>query len=197
MSNEANPVLLSDIHLARAAVRDRVAAERMLTRVFPKIYQVLSSVVPHRGFVEDISQTVAVEVLRSLGNFRGQGTLEAWAGQIAFRTAMRYMKRHRDLERISVALDEIEISSGQIPERAAAKREVSLCLQRHLEEIPQMRRIPLLLHLVYGYTVSEVSELVGAPINTVKDRLKTAVRELRVLLDENPELKLAVLEVIS
>ena len=197
MPDDAKPLLLNDISIARAAARDRHAAERMLTQLFPKIYQVLYAVVPHQGFVEDIGQTVAVEVLRCLDNFRGEGTLEAWAGQIAFRTAMRYMKKHRHLEKTSTTLDEAEISSNQTPEGTAAKREVFFSLLQHLEAIPPMRRTPLVLHLVYGHTVREVSELVDAPVNTVKDRLKKAVRDLRAVLDKNPELKKAMLEMMS
>lgn len=197
MAQEATPTVLSDVHLARAAASDKVAAERLLTRVFPKIHQVIRSVVPHSNRMDDIGQIVAVEVLQSLRNYQGAGTLEAWVGQIAFRTAMHTIKKQREWDNMHTVIDEVRPAAGPNPERTTARRELCFSLHQHLDTIPPMRRTPLLLHLVYGHTVREVSEIVGVPENTVKDRLKTAVRELREILNNNPGLKQAMLEVIS
>jgi DNA-directed RNA polymerase specialized sigma24 family protein len=65
-----------------------------------------------------------------------------------------------------------------------------------MEIIPASRKVPLLLHLAYGYTVGEISELTKASPNTVKDRLKTAYREMREVLDSNPGFIRSMLEEI-
>jgi RNA polymerase sigma-70 factor (ECF subfamily) len=197
MSNEVNPVSLQDVLSARASAHDRQERERLLTRIVPKIRQVIRAVVSNHGHAEDIDQSAVEEVLKNLHSFRGIGTLEAWAGKIAFRTAVRYMGKRREWDNLHTMMDETLNSQGPCPERILAKRETFLCLEKHLLEIPAIRRTPLLLHLVYGYTVEEVSAMVGAPKNTVKDRLKTAVRELRTIMDRNPGLKQAMLEVVS
>ena len=196
MSTKQQTLHWDDMHLARTAVQDRDAAQQILDRALPKIYQVIYRAVPP-PYREDICQAAAVEVLKCLANYRGQGALEAWVGRIAFRTAIRYMKKHRNLEIITPSLEETAMSDDRTPEMAAIQHEVYGQLHRKLERIPQTRRTPLLLHHVYGHTVAEVSDIVGAPINTVKDRLKKAVREVRSLLVENPELKLAVQDVVS
>jgi DNA-directed RNA polymerase specialized sigma24 family protein len=66
-----------------------------------------------------------------------------------------------------------------------------------MERIPQRRRVTLQLHLIYGYTVPEVAEITDSSPNTVKDRLRTAYNELRMIMDENPTLRTAMLEAIS
>ncbi len=197
MSNEVKPIRIQDIRSARASTVDIGERERLMARIGPRVRQVVRAVVSNRRFTEDIHQSAMEEVIRSLHSFQGQGTLEAWAGQIAFRTAVRHVRRHRDWDTLHTVMDDEPDIAALSPERLTTKREVLLTLEKHLSQIPAMRRTPLLLHLVYGYTVDEVSAIVGAPVNTVKDRLKTAVRELRVILDRNLELKQAMLEVIS
>jgi DNA-directed RNA polymerase specialized sigma24 family protein len=66
-----------------------------------------------------------------------------------------------------------------------------------MEDIPQKRRVSLLLHLAHDYTVSEVAELTNVSPNTVKDRLRTAYKELRAILEGNPDLQSGILEEIS
>jgi DNA-directed RNA polymerase specialized sigma24 family protein len=41
------------------------------------------------------------------------------------------------------------------------------------------------LHHALGYTIEEIAELSEAPVGTVKDRLVTARRELRAMLERD------------
>lgn len=51
--------------------------------------------------------------------------------------------------------------------------------------------------MVYGYTIKEVSELTETPLNTVKDRLRTASKEFQAIVDHNPRLVISMLEELS
>jgi DNA-directed RNA polymerase specialized sigma24 family protein len=62
--------------------------------------------------------------------------------------------------------------------------------------MPITRRAPVLLYFVFGYTVAEVSDVMDVSTTTTKNRLKTALRELRTIFDRNPSLREAMLEVI-
>jgi DNA-directed RNA polymerase specialized sigma24 family protein len=66
-----------------------------------------------------------------------------------------------------------------------------------LSIIPEKRRVPLLLHLAHGYTVREVAEMTETSPNTVKDRLKTALREFRGIMADDPALMTTILEEVS
>ena len=195
--DNVKPTQLHDIRLAQTAARDRNAAEHILRRLFPKIYQVVRATVSNKAHVEDVGQAAAVEVLQSLRNFKGQGTLEAWAGQIAFRTAVRSIRKQQDWNRRHTDFDTEWTASSLTPEAAVSRKQLFDILSDRTAHIPEKRRAPLLLHLVYGCTVREVSEILQTPENTIKDRLKTAVREFRTVLNENPGLQKALLEVIS
>jgi RNA polymerase sigma factor (sigma-70 family) len=135
-----------------------------------------------------------MQVLKSLESFGGLGSIESWAERIAYRTAMRSMKREQKKNTLHFSLEEEDIPNRETPEKTVSRRQLFETLVSHLEGIPAKRRIPLLLHLAYGYTVDEVSKLTEASPNTVKARLKIAFRELRVILDKHPNLRAAMLE---
>ena len=110
---------------------------------------------------------------------------------------MKTLKKERQRDRLLYPFSEEDVPSDENPEKSVSRRRVFETLLSKMEKIPTKRRIPLLLHLAYGYTVSEVADLTEVSPNTVKDRLKTAYREMRAILNDHPSLRAAMLEEIS
>ncbi len=188
------PIALEDLELARKALEDPKSEEILLRRVYPRIFQIVRLAAGNRRQVEDIVQLAAMEVAKSLKWYRGLGSIEAWAGRIAYRTTMRFVKKQQKTKLMTMPLLDHDVPSHETPERSVSRRQLFEALLSKMARIPEKRRVPLLLHLAYGYTVGEVSELTEASPNTVKDRLKTAFREFQAILDEHPGLVATMLE---
>jgi RNA polymerase sigma-70 factor, ECF subfamily len=180
--------LLTDLALARQALEDTAKEEELMGRLYPKIFQIAKFVAGAHHHADDITQVAALEVLKSLKNYKGMGSLEAWAGRIAYRTAVRSLKHAKIVEKEHTTLNDEDFVSADTPERTLVRRRTFENAVNKLSIIPEIRRTPLLLHLAFGYTVTEVSEIMGVSKNTTKDRLKTAFRELRTILENNPSL---------
>ena len=133
-----------------------------------------------------------MQVFMSLDNFKGLGTIEAWAECIAYRTAMKSIKIEKKRTWLHFPLVEEELFHRETPEKAMSRRQLFEKIITELGQIPKKRRIPLFLHFAYGYTVKEVSELTETSPNTVKARLKKGFRELRAILEEHPNLLAAI-----
>ena len=71
------------------------------------------------------------------------------------------------------------------PHDAAAAREGESRVRRMLLELPEAQRTVVELHVLDGLTFTDVAELVGAPVPTVKSRLVYALRKLKRLMDTN------------
>ncbi len=182
------PISLNDLQLARMARRDAMAEEELFSRVYPRIFKIARLTVGDRRRAEDIAQIAAMQVFKSLDSFRGTGSIEAWAERIAYRTAMRFIKREKKKNPMHFALNDEDLPHRETPEKVVSRRQQFERLVGKLESIPEKRRVPLLLHLAYGYTVGEVSDLTDASPNTVKARLKKGFRELRAILEEHPNI---------
>ncbi len=196
MAEKNVPTSLTDLQLAHMACNDSKAEEFLLRRLYPSIFNIAQTIVGSRWLADEVAQLTAVQVLKSLDSFRGEGSLESWAGRITYRVSAKIIRRERKSKTL-LPLSEENASSDEPADRTLSRRLLFDRLLFEMEKIPSKRRVPLQLHLVYGYTVNEVADLTDVSPNTVKDRLRTAYKELRTIMDEQPNLRRAMLEAIS
>ncbi len=169
-----------DFALAQAGARGdekarRVVAARLYERIRTAVHYLSGD---HRD-KDDWVQMALVEILRSLGSFRGESALESWANRITVRVAMRQMKRESGREKV-VALHPDPRSNGtQDPTEEHRRIEMRRCLARILGTLSDERRMAITLRLVYEYSVAEIAEMTGAPHDTVRNRLRRGRRQLR------------------
>jgi RNA polymerase sigma-70 factor (ECF subfamily) len=131
--------------------------------------------------VDDVVQEALLQILGAAGGFRGECPLEYWATRIAVRAAMREIRRWRRRER--------PVEAGEMPEEGAARldeeedlRRVRARLAVLLGKLGSERRVAVVLHHVEGYGLTEVAEITGAPLNTVRDRVRVGRRQLRRMI---------------
>jgi RNA polymerase sigma factor (sigma-70 family) len=182
------PISLNDLQLARSALTDTRAEEKLFYRVYPRILRIVWLVLGDGRRADDVAQIAALQVFRSLDSFKGLGTIESWAERIAYRTATKESKKEKKKNAMFLSLKDDDGVHRETPEMTVSKRQLFEVLVSKVKCIPEKRRVPLLLHLAYGYTVREVSALTATSHNTIKARLKLGYRELRAILDQNPEL---------
>lgn len=176
----SNLSLLEDIKLARSAKNNRKAAETIIKRLAPKVQQAVYLAVGYDQEADDLINICLMQILENLNHYKGVGPLEAWAGRLTYRVLMRQLSRRRRSERtVSLIPDEpvIEITSN--PEKKIAITQLRERLISHLQKLPEERRITLILRLIHQYSVSEVAELTEAPVNTVRDRIRVGLKEMR------------------
>lgn len=179
----------SDVALAQAAGRSEEKAVRELAeRLFDRTRVTVRYLCGNDRDADDLAQISLLEVLRSAGSFRGESSLERWADRITTRTSLRRLKRRRFREGI-VALS--EDPSASIRGAAPPEMERSLLRQRLatlLGTLSPERRAVVTLHWVLGYRVAEIAEMMETPVNTVRDRLRVAKRQLRSRIQKDPGL---------
>ncbi len=194
--NGGAPAFVNDYRSVQTALGDLQASGVVLRRVYPRISEVVQSVVGSSHNLDDITQLAAVEVFRCLDRYHGRGSIEAWAAKIAYRKAVRVLKREWKKKKVVIPLEDRDFEDGNTPnpEESMSREQLLNLFLSKIRDIPLKRRMPLILHLVHGYTIREVSELTKASVNTTKDRLKTATRELRIIVESHPNLVTAMLE---
>lgn len=124
---------------------------------------------------EDASQAIFIELLQSLGTFKGE-KLVPWADSIAVRTAVRHARQHRVRGARDGGIDPEALESESRP---PPSHDTPRPLVEYLAELPETRRVALVLRHVMGYSIEEIAALTGVSPNTVKDRLTTAREQLR------------------
>jgi RNA polymerase sigma-70 factor (ECF subfamily) len=168
-----------DLELAKRALLDRKAAEEVLSRVTPRIQYAIRVLMGNDRDRDDVLSQTMLEVLESIGNFKGKGSLEAWAGKIAFHTVTGHTKRRGMIERVMMPETHERGIAKTTPEQEASRGRIRERVTKALDKLPMERRNTLVLRLVFGHSIQEIAGLTDVPVNTVRSRLRTGLRELR------------------
>jgi RNA polymerase sigma-70 factor, ECF subfamily len=167
--------------LGRVARGDRAAFESVYTAVAGAVLGLVRKVLRDPAQSEEVAQEVLIEVWRCAARFdAGQGSAMAWIMTMAHRRAVdrvRSAQAAADRERRVVAheggrpFDEV---SEQV-ERRLEREQVRRCL----EHLTDLQRESVTLAYYRGYTYQQTAELLGAPLGTVKTRLRDGLIRLR------------------
>jgi RNA polymerase sigma-70 factor, ECF subfamily len=176
------PESQADVELmAAVAANDAVAQRTAIHRLAPRVRKVAGMLCRNAADADDAAQAALIEILRSAGSFRVATSLERWAERLTIRTTLRAVRRERSrrglLERW-VPADRLPWGS---PATQSSAEEVSL--DGLLNRLSHERHQAFVLHHALEYTVDEIAELTETPPGTVKDRLVSARKQLRKLLE--------------
>jgi RNA polymerase sigma factor (sigma-70 family) len=139
--------------------------------------------------IDDVVQSVFVEVLRAAAGFDGRASARAWLLGIA---AICVRRHRRSAARLLRQLGEWLGRGEQTPETPAetfALVEANTRLQRALMTLSAPKREVFLLVVAEGLSAEHVAASLGIPIATVWTRLHYARQEIRKHLGtgESPE----------
>jgi RNA polymerase sigma-70 factor, ECF subfamily len=166
----------------------RGAPPRAAVESFPEIFQqhgrflwrtLMNLGVPGHD-AQDLCQEVMLTVHRRLPDFDGR-SLRGWLYGICVRVASDYRKSAR-VRRELVAQDPPDVGlEAEQPEQVERARRLDRVLTA-LKSLSEEKRTAFVLYEVEELTLAEVSEAVGAPLQTVYSRIKAARDALRLEL---------------
>lgn len=178
-----------EIALAVAAGRGDPSARRALVeRVLDRTRRVVRYLVGSKIDADDVVQIALLQILGSARAYRGECSLEFFATRIAVRVAMRELRRWRRRERPTDVVDS-SAATGPGADEEAGLRRLRARLAAQLGKLSPERREAVVLHHVEGYGLPEIAEISGAPLNTVRDRLRIGRRQLRQRILADPEIR--------
>ena len=151
---------------------------------------------------EDLTQDVFIKVHQSLGSFRGESQLSTWLYRIATNTAMDRLRSpsfHQvalncsscdSLEQDEVEVVDRDVWTGEktpLVESQLVHQEMNECLLGYIKRLPEGYRTVLVLSEYEGLKNSEIAEILGVTLDTVKIRLHRAREILKEELSTHCE----------
>lgn len=130
--------------------------------------------------VDDVVQDVFVVVHRRLGDYDGRTSVRGWIYGILVRVVADHRRsaRRKDAHCTSIEADERGAerfaSPYPPPSEAAERGEAVAHLDRLLSALTPDQREVLVLSRMEEMTVPEIAECLGANVNTIYSRLRTA-----------------------
>lgn len=163
----------------RAAEGDARAQAWLARRVLTRVRKVARALSRHAADADDAAQLSLMEVLRSARTYRGESTLEAWAGRIAVRTTMRHLRREK---RKTESVVNTPTCVAMIRPASALAETLPRDVRHYLDQLPEPQRDAIVLHHALGYSLDEIADMEGVSPNTVKSRLRLGGAALKKLV---------------
>src|SRR5688500_2388072 len=139
----------------RALGGDDQARRQIVEQLSRRLRAIALSILGNGADADDATQHVFLELFQSLTSFRGEN-LAPWADSIAVRTAVRHARSRRVRSARNASVDPEELSTEVT---SPAGHGVPRALVEYLAELPEARRVALVLRHVLGYSVEEIAEL--------------------------------------
>lgn len=168
--------------LMRVAAGDRAAFAGVYDALSARAFGLILRVLVDRAQSEEVLQEVFLEVWQSASRFtpnRGQG--RSWVLTIAHRRAVdRVRSSQSSTDRdVRAGFRDMDVAYDDVAERVELKMEGRRVVDA-LAALPDAQKEALTLAYFGGYSQSEIATLVGAPLGTVKTRMRDGLSRLRM-----------------
>lgn len=135
-----------------------------------------------RSEAADAVQTALEQAWRRRDGLRDAAGLRSWLDRIVVREAIRQDRRRRSA--FGRLFGRPTAIVAEIVDQRATLDTTMVALGAAFETLPVDQRVAVVLHLHIGYSVAETAELVGAPAETVRSRLRIGKERLRAALED-------------
>src|SRR5580692_1160938 len=176
--------------LVDANAGDRDSLGRILAATAPAVLAVVRVILgSDNPDVPDVAQESLLAVKDALRAFRGEASLTQYARQIAVRTALAARRgrgaRDRLLERYR---RESEVAPADPEDDPVMRARRTAAFRGLLDDLPEEQAETFALRVVLDYSLDQVAAATGAPVNTVRSRVRLAREKLKQRLERDPEL---------
>ena len=175
----------------RALAGDREAFGEVVRRWERKIYALAYGLTGNVEEARDAAQETFIAAYRNLQGFRGEAKVSSWLHRIAVNQCITRQRRAR--VRAETALDEEVEAAGEdflrsgareSPAHATESEERAAAVRRAVASLPQDLREVVLMKEFEDLTFQQIADALDIPLSTAKNRLYTALRQLRMRLEK-------------
>jgi RNA polymerase sigma-70 factor, ECF subfamily len=183
--------LTDDQLMAALAQSELRALDVLYDRYSRPAYSLAYRIVGERGAAEDVVQDAFLSAWRQAKSFkRERGSPRTWFMSIVHHRAIDRLRASASSGN-AIPLDDLPDTPTEAP---GVWQQVWTSLRgdivrRALELLPPEQKKSIELAYFSGYTQTEIAELMGVPLGTVKGRMRMGLQKLRSAL-ERPEMGL-------
>lgn len=174
-----------DPGIVKRAARGDARAHEIIYRAFSSpVYSIGLRFTRVPSHAEDLLQETFIEVMRSIGSFRGEAPLGSWIRRIAVSKSLMFLRSAWHSRGQSLDEDWDEVTPGRADSHGLSSHpDEAMDLDAALANLPSVGRAVVWLHDVEGFTHKEIAGLMGKSESFSKSQLSRAYQRLRPMLE--------------
>jgi RNA polymerase sigma-70 factor (ECF subfamily) len=149
-----------------------------------RVYGVALRMMGNAAEAEEVAQETFLRAHRAIRDFRGDAALSTWLYAIASRLCLNRLgaPERRRVRQEDTVLAELR-DTGPDPVEALERSELESALHRAIAELPEDRRVVVVLRDLEGLAYEEIAAALELPLGTVRSRLHRARMDLKEKLE--------------
>lgn len=175
---------MSDDELLEA-IQDRngEALSELYDRYAAIVGRIARQLIEDEQKVQDVIQEVFTRIWVSAEQY-ARGSFQSWLYVMTRRIAVDHLRKERRRPQVLVSNSELERHAGraETTERLVDQELLKTELLELISHLPSDQQTVLKLAYFRGYTLNEISMLLGLPVGTVKTRLHKGLQSLRMVM---------------
>jgi RNA polymerase sigma-70 factor (ECF subfamily) len=183
MSGSSDLRALADEDLMQLVQRsDPRAFELIYERHSGAAFSLAYRMVGRGNVAEDVVQEAFLSLWRSGARYeRTRGSVRTWVLGIVHHRAIDQLRRSsvHDKRRASDEGLEERLESRERTDNEVARREEAATIRSAMDSLPAEQSHVIELAYFGGFTHTEIAEILGAPVGTVKGRMRLGLEKLR------------------
>jgi RNA polymerase sigma-70 factor, ECF subfamily len=185
---------LTDEQLVEIALRENPDAfGEIVKRWERKIFALCFGMLGREDEARDAAQETFIAAYRNLQNFRGEAKVSSWLHRIAVNQCLTKQRRAK-VRAESYLEDEAETNQavfvasapGASPARVTEQNERLQLIRQAVGSLPPELKQVIVMKEFEELTFQEIAAALDLPLSTVKSRLYTALKQLRLKLHRTP-----------
>lgn len=172
---------LSDMNLVNRVqlLGDQAAFKALVLRHNARVRGFLRRLCQDKDQADDLAQECFLLAFRHIGKYQPSGQFSSWLLKIAQRCYFQEKRLHSRRAEKWQQFQALETDSSHIDDPV----DMRLDLEKAFETLSENETICLTLCYTMGYSHSEVADISGFPLGSVKTYIKTGKDKLRDLLE--------------
>ena len=184
---------LTDEQLVEQAVNENSEAfGEIVKRWERKIFALCFGMLSREDEARDAAQETFISAYKSLKNFRGDAKVSSWLHRIAVNQCLTVKRRSKTrsesfLDDETNAEEKVFVAPARLsPSRTTEQNERLKIIRQAVNSLPVDLRQVVVMKEFEEMTFQEISDALDLPLSTIKSRLYTALKQLRLKLERIP-----------
>ncbi len=163
------------------------AFETLYRRHNDSLYRYLMRLCRHRDTADDLFQEVWGKIIKARERYRPTAKFRTFLYRVAHNCFIDHIRRNKRHQNTADVEPDTQQNPAEGPDVAAERSLARRRLESALGDLPDEQRDVFLLHEEGGLSLDEISHVTGVNRETIKSRLRYAVKKLRAAIDEPTE----------
>lgn len=165
---------MTDMELIDACLAgDQNCFTELVARYKNLVYSVILRMTKDNEEANDLAQDVFLKIYKNLGSYSSAFRFSTWVMRI---TSNHVIDQHRKKKQETVPLELHLYDAGLTddeasPETVYLRREQTRRINKIVQDLPEMYKVPIVLYHQQGLSYQEISDAIDEPLSKVKNRI--------------------------